>query len=159
MNLKCFLEIYKSKSRSKTADVLQYCRQFSAICQNLVVKGKLDTFTLSWWFIQELLLDLQIEMFCQYSLDPDDNLNINFENLLKKTMGLLGAKKKLASIIQVEKKSQGVEDLIEKYNQRIRISSIPNCFITLLFVSTYQLLDFSAICQNLKEMNLIWVNR
>lgn len=36
-----FLEIYKTKYRSNTADVLRYCRQFSAISRNLVAKGKL----------------------------------------------------------------------------------------------------------------------
>ncbi len=45
MNSRRFLEIYKSKSRSDTSDVLQYCRQFSAISQNLVTKGKLYSFT------------------------------------------------------------------------------------------------------------------
>ena len=47
MNSRRFLEIYKSKSRSDTADALQYCRQFYAISRNLVAKGKLDTFTQS----------------------------------------------------------------------------------------------------------------
>ncbi len=44
-------------------------------------------------------------MFCQYCLDPDDDLNMDFDDLLKKAIGLLGAKKKLASMIQVEKES------------------------------------------------------
>ena len=145
MNSRRFLEIYKSKSRSETADVLQYCRQFSAISRNLVAKGKLDTFTQSRWFIQGLPSDLQMEMFCRYSLDPDDDLNMDFEDLLKKAMGLLGAKKKLASMVQVEKESQGVEDLVEKCNQRTRISSTPNHLITPPSVSTYQPLNFPAV--------------
>ncbi len=93
------MELYKSKSRSETADVLQYCRQFSTNSRNLVAKGKLDTFTQSRWFIQGLPLDLQMEMFCRYSLDPDDDLNMDFDDLLKKAMELLGAKKKLASMV------------------------------------------------------------
>lgn len=55
-------------------------------------------------------------MFCQYSLDPDDDLNIDFENLLKKAMRLLGAKKKLASMVQIKIKSQGIKDFMEKCN-------------------------------------------
>lgn len=43
-------------------------------------------------------------MIRQYELNPDGDLNIDFENLLKKAMRLLGAKKKLASLVQVEKK-------------------------------------------------------
>lgn len=43
-----------------------------------------------------------MEIFYQYSLDPDDDLNIDFQNLLKKVMGLLRAKKNLASMVEVE---------------------------------------------------------
>lgn len=44
-----------------------------------------------------------MEMFYWYSLNPDNDLNIDFNDLLKKAMGLLKAKKKLANMIQVEK--------------------------------------------------------
>ncbi len=47
MNSRRFLETYKDKSRSDTAKVLQYCRQYSAISESLVSKGKLDLFTQS----------------------------------------------------------------------------------------------------------------
>lgn len=57
-----------------------------------------------------------MEMICRYSLKQDDDLNMDFEDLLKKAKGLLGAKKKLVSTVQVEKKSKRVEDLIEKCN-------------------------------------------
>lgn len=40
-----------------------------------------------------------MEMFYQYSLDPDDDLNMDLEDLLKKAMGLLMTKKKLADIV------------------------------------------------------------
>ena len=85
-----------------------------------------------------------MEMFCRYSLDSDDNLNMNFDDLFKKAMGLLGAKKKLASMVQVEKESQGVEDLVEKCNHRTRINSTPNRVITPPSVPTYQPLNFPA---------------
>ena len=130
MNPRRFLEIYKSKSCSKTADVLQYCRQFSAISRNLVAKGKLDTFTQSRWFIQGLLFHLQTEMFYRYELEPNDDVNIDFDDLLKKAMGLLEAKKKLAGLVQVEKKSQRVEDLVEKCDLKTCINSKPGPLLT-----------------------------
>lgn len=74
-------------------------------------------------------------MFHQYSLDSDDNHNTDFDDLLKKAMGLLKAKKRFASIVEILKKSQEVEDLMEKYNHNARISSISNSFITPLFIS------------------------
>lgn len=76
-------------------------------------------------------------MFCQYSLDLDNNLNINCDDLFKKVIGLLKVKKKLTSIVQIEKKSQGVEDLIEKCNHKTCISSISSCIITLPFIPNY----------------------
>lgn len=57
-------------------------------------------------------------------------------------MGLLRAKKILASMAEVEKESQGVEDLIEKYNHKIRINFILNRFIMPIFITAYQSLNF-----------------
>lgn len=71
-----------------------------------------------------------MDIFCQYWLDLDDNPNINFKNLLKKTMGLLKTKKKLASMVLVEEKSQGGENLVKKYNQRTCISFTLNYLFT-----------------------------
>ena len=48
-------------------------------------------------------------------------------------------------MIQVEKESQRVKDLIEKCNQKTRISSTPNRLIIPPFVSTYQPLNFPAV--------------
>lgn len=42
-------------------------------------------------------------MFYRYELNPDNNLNIDFNNLLKKAIGVLGTKKNLASLVQVDK--------------------------------------------------------
>ncbi len=99
VNSRRFLEIYKSNSRSDTAHVLQYCRQLCAISQNLVAKGKLDLFTQSRWFLQGLPSHLLTQMIYRYELDPDDDLNMDFDDLLKKAMRLLGAKKKLANLV------------------------------------------------------------
>ncbi len=45
-------------------------------------------------------------------------------------------------MVQFEKKSQDIEDLVEKCNHRTRISSTPNCIITPPSVPNYQLLNF-----------------
>lgn len=93
------MEIYKSKFCSDTADALYYYCQFSTISQNLIAKKKLNTFTQSWWFIEELPSHLQNKIFYQWKLDSDDDVNIDFEDQLKKVMELLVAKKKLASLV------------------------------------------------------------
>lgn len=66
--------------------------------------------------MQGLPVYIQNKMFVWYELDPDDDVNMDFEDLLKKAMELLMAKKILVSLIQVKKKIQGVEDLVVKCN-------------------------------------------
>lgn len=126
MNSKRFLETYKDKSRADTSDVLQYCRQFSAISQNLVAKDKLDSFTQSRWFLQGLPSTIQTEMFYRYELDPDDHLHMDFADLLKKALGLLGAKKRLVDLVRTDKRSDQIEDLVDKCEKKTRISSAIN---------------------------------
>lgn len=45
---------------------------------------------------------MQNEMFFRYKLDPNDDVNMDFENLFKKVMRLWVAKKELASLVQVK---------------------------------------------------------
>lgn len=63
---------------------------------------------------------------------------MDFDDLLKKAMGLLGAKKKLSSLGQVEKADQEVENLVEKCDYKTRISSTSNRLLTQPLIPTYQ---------------------
>ena len=137
MNSKRFLETYKDKNRANTSHVLQYCKQFSAISQNLVAKRKLDSFTQSWWFLQGLPSTIQIEIFYRYELDSDDDQHMDFADLLKKALGLLRAKKKLVDLVCTNKKSDYIENLVEKYETKTQISSAVN-YSTLLPESAVQ---------------------
>lgn len=49
--------------------------------------------------MQKLPSYLQNEMFYQYELDPNNDINMDFEDLLIKTIGLLVARKKLVSLV------------------------------------------------------------
>ena len=69
---------------------------------------------------------------------------MDFDNLLKKAMGLLRAKKKRASVVQVEKKGQEIENLVEKCNYKTRISFTTNCLIMPSSIPTYPPLNFST---------------
>lgn len=138
MNSRRVLETYKTKTRSNTADILRYCRQFSAISRNFVAEGELDLFTPFRWFLQGLPSHLQTEKFYQYELDPNNNLNMEFDNLLKKAMGLLEAKKKLATLVHVKKEDQEVGELVEKCDYKAQISSNPNRLFISLSMPTYQ---------------------
>ncbi len=66
---------------------------------------KLNSFTKSWWFLQGLQLYKQTEELYQYKLDPHNDINMEFNNLFKKVMKLLGDQKKLTSIVHIEKKN------------------------------------------------------
>ncbi len=105
MNSRHFLEIYNDKSRSDTADVLKYCRQYSAILEGLVSKGDLDSFTQSRWFIQGLPSTVQSELFYRYKLDPYKDEDMDFKNLLKKVFALIRSKKRMIDLIRTNKKN------------------------------------------------------
>lgn len=70
-------------------------------------------------------------MFYQYSMNYNENLNINLEDLLKKTIKLLKANKKLVSMVEAGRKSQKIENLIEKYSHKAYINFTSNCLIML----------------------------
>ena len=91
-----------------------------------MAKRKLDSFTHSRWFLQGLPSTIQTKMFYRYELDPDNDLHIDFADLLKKALGLLGAKKKLVDLVWTDKKSKWIEDLVDKYEKKTRISSVTN---------------------------------
>ncbi len=120
MNSRCFLKTYKDKSRADTADILQYCHQYSAISESLVSKGKLDLFTQSRWFIRGLPSTVQSELFYRYEFDPDEDEDIDFKDLLKKASALVGAKKRMINLILTDKKNDRITDWSTnvKRNQR-----------------------------------------
>lgn len=103
-----------------------------------MTKRKFDSFTQSRWFLQGLPSHFQTEMFYRYELDPDNNSNMEFDDLLKKAMGLLGAKKKLTSLVYVEKEGQKVETLVEKCDYKTSVSFTLNHLLTSPSVPAYQ---------------------
>ena len=62
---------------------------------------------------------------------------MDLDDLLKKAIGLLMAKKKLANLVHVEKESQGVEDLIIKCDYKSCISFNSSFFVTPPSISAY----------------------
>lgn len=72
----------------------------------------------SCWFLQGLTSTIQIEMFYCYELDPDNDLYMDFANLLKKALELLEAKKKLIDLVQRDKKSNRIEEFIDKCEKK-----------------------------------------
>ncbi len=93
-----FLEIFKDKSSSKHADVPQYYRQYPAISDNLVLKEKLHIYTRSKWFLQVLPFTLRTAVFYRHDLDLKKDNGINFEDLLKKALILIEAKKQMVRL-------------------------------------------------------------
>lgn len=73
--------------------------------------------------LQGLPSHLQTKIIYRYELAPDDDLTMDFDDLLKKVMGLLGAKKELLSLVYVEKEGKGMEDLVGKCDHKTRVNS------------------------------------
>lgn len=70
-------------------------------------------------------------MFYRYELDPDDDLHMEFANLLKKALGLLGAKKKLVDLFWTDNKSDRIKDLVNKCEVKTQISLATHYFVPL----------------------------
>lgn len=69
-------------------------------------------------------------------LDMGNNLYKYLADLLKKILGLLKAKKKLVNLVQIDKKSNYIDDLIDKYKKKTQISYAAN-YSTFLFKSAF----------------------
>lgn len=61
---------------------------------------------------------------------------MDFANLFKKTLKFLRAKKKLIKLVWIDKKSDQIEDLIDKCKKNTQIGFATNYF-TLLFESPF----------------------
>lgn len=65
-------------------------------------------------------------MFHHYKLDPDDDLDIESINLLKKAPRLLRAKKQIMAMVYTDKKNDRIEDLVDKCEKKLGIGSLSN---------------------------------
>lgn len=63
---------------------------------------------------------------------------MDFADLLKKALELLGAEKKLMDLVQTDKKSDRIKDLVNKCKVKTRISLATN-YSSLLPTSVFQL--------------------
>lgn len=65
-------------------------------------------------------------MFHRYKLDPDDDLDKESINLLKKAPRLLRAKKQIMAMVYTDKKNDWIEDLVDKCKKKLGIGSLSN---------------------------------
>ena len=126
-----FLESYKDKARSDSSDILHYCDQFASISENLVAKNSIDSFIQSRWFLQGLPPSIRAELFYASDLDPDDDLELDFQELLQRTIKMIKLKKKLGGMVRSDEKNSQVSDLVDRCDQEALISSPPNAFAPL----------------------------
>ncbi|MCJ1343493.1 hypothetical protein MMC31_001687 [Peltigera leucophlebia] len=96
---RCFLKSYKDKAPSDSSDILHhYCDQFANIFENLVAKNSIDSFIQSRWFLQGLPPLIQVELFYSSDLDPNNDLELDFQELLQRTIKMIKLKKKLGDM-------------------------------------------------------------
>lgn len=65
------------------------------------------------------------------SPSPDDDLDIDFIHLLKKALGLLGAKKQMVDLVRTDWKSDRIEDLVDKCQKKSKVGSFAHDFTLL----------------------------
>ena len=124
----CFLESYKDKICSDSLDILYYRYQFASISENLVAKSLIDTFIQLRWFIQSLSFLLWIGLFYTSNLDFENNSELDFQELLKKTIRIVKLIKKLYGMIKSNERNSQISNLIDRYDEEAMINNSPNYF-------------------------------
>lgn len=92
-----------------------------------------------------MLSIIQIEIFYYYNLDLDNNLYIDFVDLLKRALRLLSTKKKLIDLVWTDKKSDQIEDLVNKYKRKAQINSVTNYSVLLPVFAFQSLITISIL--------------
>ncbi len=131
MTSRRFLEAFKDKSHSDNSNLLQYCRQNSAISDNFVLKGKLDIYIRSKWFLQGLPHTYWTKLFYWHNLYLEGDDAINFDDLLKKTLTLIGAKKQIVDLARINHNNKRISDLVDKSSSNERVSSLSDIVLPL----------------------------
>ena len=62
-------------------------------------------------------------------MDPDNNLELDFQELLKKTVKIVKLRKKLGGIIKSDKNNSQVSNLVDRCDKKAFLSSPPNSFV------------------------------
>lgn len=122
-----FLKALKKKAYFEDNNLMYYCWLFISISKNLVLKQRLDWYTQCQWFLQELPEKIMIEIFYWYNINLENNGNLDFDNLLEKSLILVKCRKYLADFIQNKE-----IDLVNKYKSSEKVfivSKIVKTFI------------------------------
>ena len=86
INSREFLEALKRKTRSEDDDLMHYCHMFALISRDLVSRQRLDRYTQCQWFLQGLPERIVMEIFYRYDIDLEDDDDLDFGNILEKTL-------------------------------------------------------------------------
>lgn len=70
-------------------------------------------------------------------MDPDNDLKLDFQELLKKIVKIVKLKKKLSVMVKSDENNSQVSNLVDKYDKEAFISSPPN-LSTPLLTSTFK---------------------
>lgn len=91
-----------------------------------MAKNLIDSFIQSRWFLQGLPPSIRAELFYASNLDPDDNLELDFQELLQKTVKIVKLNKKLRGMVRSDEKNSQVSDLVTRCDEEALISSPPS---------------------------------
>ncbi len=91
-----YLEAFKDKPKTENAKVIQFCRDYSEISNELLGKEKLDKYTQLSWFLQGLPSSIQSKLINQYDIDLDGDALSDLGKILKRAYSLIETRKGMA---------------------------------------------------------------
>ena len=95
--------------------MLQFCRNNSRICKELLEKRKLDKYIQLRWFIQGFPLSIQSKLINHYNIGLDGNAFPGFAKILKKAYSFIETRKKMRGLDTTNNKNDCISDLIDWY--------------------------------------------
>ena len=135
INSRQFLKIFKSKTRVKIDDLRVYSRQFRSVAQNLKRIDKIDEYTMTTWYLQNLSKDVKIKVIKKHDINFFDATTLNFMKCYETIMFLTKTKLTLQQLNSSRNAWGNWSELIDRYKSTfVEIESIKQKTIFVSFV-------------------------
>ncbi|KAL8698491.1 MAG: hypothetical protein Q9224_001828 [Gallowayella concinna] len=113
-----FLEIYKSKPRSKNEEARDFCRFYKTASLRLQKKQQLDEFTRCQWFIEGLPAHMRQKIVRKLRIDPDDSETMSFDAMYSQAIAMIDAQKAVEKFSGSKALADDMSDLADKYQTK-----------------------------------------
>ena len=125
INSRQFLKIFKNKTRVKIDDFRVYSCQFRSVAQHLKWMNKINEYTMTTWYLQNLSKNVKIKMIKKHDINSFDATILNFIKCYETIMFLTKTKLILQQLNSSRNAWDNWNELINRYKSTfVEIESI-----------------------------------